>query len=404
MASTASIEALVADGIVDEIVQRVKTGKEAEVFVVRKGADFLAAKVYKERTQRNFKNNVGYMEGRTVRNSRDMRAMQKRTGYGVAKAEEAWMLMEHDALVTAAAAGVRVPKAELFYEGVLLMELVLDPNGQPAPRLSELSFSPEEAVRHHRDVVSMIVKLLCCDLIHGDLSPYNVLLAWNGPTIIDLPQVVKAAHNSQAEPFLLRDVRNVTEFFARFAPELKQRAGDGHQIWRKYLRRELASDFFPEEGVAPPREPAPSRPPDRPRAPRPEGRSPVVPAQGRPQAAPPRGRAGPGVGRPPPSPSPGPRSEQRGAFASSPPSRPMGPPMSRPDQGPPRRPNIDTSRLVAAGPSLAGGPARPPPGPVASGQPAQARPPSRHPRAPRPEGVPVERVTRLGPPPRPRGR
>ena len=388
MASTASIEALVAEGIVDEIVQRVKTGKEAEVFVVRKGADFLAAKVYKERTQRNFKNNVGYMEGRSVRNSRDMRAMQKRTGYGVAKAEEAWMLMEHDALVTATAAGVRVPRAELFYEGVLLMELVLDAHGQPAPRLSELSFTPEEAEGHHRDVVSMIVKLLCCDLIHGDLSPYNVLLAWNGPTIIDLPQVVKAAHNSQAEAFFLRDVRNVGEYFARFSPELRKRAGDGPQIWRKYVRRELAPDYFPEAGVAaPPREVEPHRPTsERPRPPKP-------------MAPPPNPRP---TGRPPPPPAIAAAAPSRTSTASAPHSQ------GRHDRGPARRPNIDTSKLVGAVAAPLPAPSvRPAPGPVASGRPSGPAPQTRHTPRPRPPPsaeVPIERVTRLGPPPRPRGR
>jgi len=254
MSTTGQIELLVADGIVDEIVQQVKTGKEAEVYVVRKGADYLAAKVYKERTQRNFKNNVGYMEGRSVRNSRDMRAMAKRTRYGVDKAETEWMQTEHDALVTASHAGVRVPKPELFYEGVLLMELVLGADGQPAPRIVELPLTPEEALAHHREMVGMIVRLLCCDLIHADLSAYNVLMAWNGPTIIDLPQVIKAAHNSQAEQFLVRDVRNITDHFARYAPELKRRLHDGHAIWRKYMRRELSVDYFPEEGEArPPR-------------------------------------------------------------------------------------------------------------------------------------------------------
>lgn len=262
MSTIESIDVLVEDGIVDAIVQRVKAGKEAEVYVVRKGEEYLAAKVYKERTQRNFKNNVGYMEGRLVRNSRDQRALAKRTKYGVDLAEDAWMQTEHDALSTLVAAGVRAPRPELFYEGVLLMELVLDPEGQPAPRLSEVSLSREEALAMHRDVIGQVVRMLTCDLIHGDLSPFNILLAWNGPTIIDMPQVVKAAHNSQAQQFLVRDVRNVTEHFARFAPELKARVHDGHTIWRKYEQRELTPEYFPPLGSAEPRRehvPAPRR-------------------------------------------------------------------------------------------------------------------------------------------------
>ncbi len=327
MSNTASIELLVADGIVDEVVQRVKTGKEAEVFVVRKGDNYLAAKVYKERTQRNFKNNVGYMEGRSVRNSRDMRAMGKRTKYGVAKAEDEWMHTEHDALMTLLDAGVRVPKAELFYEGVLLMELVLGQDGQPAPRLNDLSMSPEEAVAHHRDVVGMIVRMLCCDLIHGDLSPFNILMAWNGPTIIDLPQVVKAAHNSQAEQYLVRDVRNVTDYFARHAPELKKRLNDGHQIWRKYMRRELNPEFFPEEGQSfvPDREFVPNR--GAPRGQRPEGRPPGTREQ-RP-FGPPRGGQ-PGRGPRPPQGA----GQQRPRPEGSPGEGPR-PPQQRPSE--PRR-------------------------------------------------------------------
>ena len=218
MNPTESLDRMVADGIVNAVIQRVKTGKEAEVFIVRKGTEFLAAKVYKERVARTFKNNVAYREGRQVRNTRDARAMAKNTKYGRNLSETDWRHTEHDALITVAAAGVRVPKAELFYEGTLLMELVLDTTGQPAPRLIECPISPEDALTYHREVVGRIVRMLMCDLIHGDLSPYNILLAWNGLTIIDLPQVVKAAHNTQAEQFLVRDVTNVTEFFARFAP------------------------------------------------------------------------------------------------------------------------------------------------------------------------------------------
>lgn len=245
--ATDKIEKLIDDGIVDELVQRVKTGKEAEVYVVRKGTEYLAAKVYKERTERNFKNNVGYREGRAVRNTRDMRAIAKRTKYGTERAESDWMQTEHDACVELAVAGVRVPRAELFYEGVFLMELVLDQQGSPAPRLIELAFTEEEALALHADLTDQIIRMLLTDRIHGDLSAYNILMAWNGATIIDFPQVVSAAHNSQAEMFLTRDVRNVTEFLARFAPSLKARSNDGRRIWRAFERRELQVGFIPAD-------------------------------------------------------------------------------------------------------------------------------------------------------------
>lgn len=240
------VERLQEDGLIDEICQRVKTGKEAEVFVVRKGDQYFAAKVYKERNERNFKNNVGYREGRAVRNSRDARAMAKGSKYGLAKSESEWMHTEHDALSALMHAGVRVPKPELFYEGVLLMELVLGTDGQPAPRLIEVPMTPEEAVEGCRFMIEQIIRMLCTDRIHGDLSPYNVLLAWDGLTIIDIPQVVSASHNSQAEKFLVRDVRNIVEHFAKLAPELKSRLNDGSRIFKAYERRELAPGWLPE--------------------------------------------------------------------------------------------------------------------------------------------------------------
>lgn len=288
-----TLDRLQEDGIFDAVIQRLKTGKEAEVFIVRKGEDYFAAKLYKERHARNFKNNSGYVEGREVRNSRDRRAMAKGTKYGQKRAEEDWKATEHDALFVLLNAGVRVPKPELFYEGVLIMELVLGPDGTPAPRLMDVPFTAEEAIAAHRDVIGGVVRMLTCDLIHGDLSPYNILMAWNGPVIIDLPQAVKAAHNSRAEEFLVRDVRNVTEFFARFAPQLRKRLMDGHRIWKRYMKRDLTPDYFPEESetvqveyVPPPRaengpakagprpersghERRPERRPDR----RPEGRA-----------------------------------------------------------------------------------------------------------------------------------
>lgn len=245
--ATDKIERLIDDGLVDELVQMVKTGKEAEVYVVRKGTEYFAAKVYKERTERNFKNNAGYREGRVVRNTRDMRAIAKATKYGLNRSEDEWMHAEHDACIALAAVGVRVPKAELFYEGVFLMELVLDADGQPAPRLIELAYTEEQAIALHAELIDMIIRMLLTDRIHGDLSAYNILMAWNGVTIIDFPQVVSAATNSQAQQFLERDVRNVTEFFARFAPSLKRQSGHGLRIWRAFERGELEVGFIPAD-------------------------------------------------------------------------------------------------------------------------------------------------------------
>src|SRR5512140_1772179 len=236
---------LLDDGVIDEVYTRLKTGKEAEIYLVRHAGEVVAAKVYKERNARNFKNNAAYMEGRRVRNSRTQRAMDKGSRFGQASAEHAWKAKESEALHKLHAAGLRVPKPVMFYEGVLLMEAILDSDGRPAPRLIEAVIPREKAAEWYADLRSQVVKMLACDLVHGDLSPYNVLLAWNGPTIIDFPQVIGAAHNSQAERFFLRDLETIQRFFAGHDPALAASAGDAREIWRAFVRRELSPDFVP---------------------------------------------------------------------------------------------------------------------------------------------------------------
>jgi RIO kinase 1 len=236
---------LLADGVIDEVFTRLKSGKEADLWLVRHGGEVVAAKVYKARETRTFRNNAGYKEGRQVRNTRTQRAMDRGSRFGVAASEEAWKAKESDALHALHAAGVRVPKPVLFYEGVLLMEVVLDAQGRPAPRLVDAPIRTEDAEALYADLRGQAIRMLCSDLIHGDLSPYNVLLAWNGPVVIDFPQVVGAAHNSQAERFFLRDLENLRRFFAHLDPKLDASANDGNEIWRAYVRRQLRPDFVP---------------------------------------------------------------------------------------------------------------------------------------------------------------
>jgi RIO kinase 1 len=241
----AALEVLLTDGVIDEVVARLKSGKEADVYIVTHGGQYVAAKIYKERTQRNFKNNAGYKEGRLVRNSRTRRAMEKGSRFGQEAEEEAWKTAESETLSKLHMAGVRVPAPVMFYEGVLLMELVADAEGQPAPRLVDALLTPELASEFYRDLRQQAVRILCCDLIHGDLSAYNILLGANGPTIIDFPQTVSAAANSRAEFFFKRDLDNLRLFFAGYDPSLMGRAGDVAEIWRAYVRRELTPDFEP---------------------------------------------------------------------------------------------------------------------------------------------------------------
>jgi RIO kinase 1 len=227
------IKPLVEEGLVDEVMRQLMSGKEAEVYVVRCGEDTRCAKVYKEAEKRSFRQNVQYTEGRKVKNSRRARAMEKGSRYGRKEQEQAWQSAEVDALHRLAAAGVRVPQPYNFLEGVLLMELVTDAMGNAAPRLNDLTLSATQAREYHHALIMQVVRMLCAGIVHGDLSEYNVLVGSDGPVIIDLPQAVNAAGNNSAGAMLQRDVENLTTYFGRFAPEL--RATDyGREIWAIY--------------------------------------------------------------------------------------------------------------------------------------------------------------------------
>ncbi|MDZ4263324.1 MAG: PA4780 family RIO1-like protein kinase [Pseudomonadota bacterium] len=227
------LQPLLEDGLIDEIICQLKSGKEAQVYTVRCGETIRCAKVYKEANKRSFKQAVQYQEGRTVRNSRRSRAMQKRTSYGQKESEEAWLSAEVDALYRLADAGVRVPQPYSFIDGVLLMELITDGEGHAAPRLSEVSFSQEQALEYHGRLITEIVRMLCAGLVHGDLSEFNVLIDPTGPVIIDLPQAVNAASNNSAQMMLARDVNNMRNYFGHFAPELLTTAY-AKEIWDHY--------------------------------------------------------------------------------------------------------------------------------------------------------------------------
>jgi RIO kinase 1 len=245
MKAPARLQTLVEEGLIDSVVRQLMSGKEAEVFVVRCGADTRCAKIYKEATQRSFRQAVDYTENRKVKKSRQARAMAKGTRFGRQAQEAAWQSAEVDALYRLADAGVRVPKPYNFFEGVLLMELVTDANGDAAPRLNDVAFTPEQARAHHATLLGEVVRMLGAGIVHGDLSEFNILLGHeNGdtvPVIIDLPQAVDAAGNNHAQRMLLRDVANLRDFFGRFAPELLQ-THYGPEIWDLYQRGLLSAE------------------------------------------------------------------------------------------------------------------------------------------------------------------
>ena len=241
MKTPTRLEPLLEDGLIDDVVRQLMSGKEATVYVVRCGDDVRCAKVYKEANKRSFRQSVDYTEGRKVKSSRQSRAMEKGSKFGRKAQEEAWQSAEVDALYRLAAAGVRVPKPFNFYEGVLLMELVTGANGNAAPRLNDVELTAEQARIYHRALIQEVVRMLCAGIVHGDLSEFNILLSQDGPVIIDLPQAVDAAGNNQAKGMLERDVDNLASYFGRFAPELLT-SQYGKEIWALYAHGDLKLD------------------------------------------------------------------------------------------------------------------------------------------------------------------
>ena len=245
------LQSLIEEGLIDTVVRQLMSGKEAMVYVVRCGDETRCAKIYKEATNRSFRQAVDYTENRKVKNSRQARAMAKGSKFGRQAQEAAWQSAEVDALYRLAAAGVRVPQPYNFHDGVLLMELVTDAHGDAAPRLNDVAFTREAALKHHATLIGEVVRMLCAGVVHGDLSEFNILLAYMAsedgsdgqdvPVIIDLPQAVDAAGNNHAQRMLMRDVANLRDFFGQFAPELLK-TQYGPELWSLYQSGLLSND------------------------------------------------------------------------------------------------------------------------------------------------------------------
>lgn len=235
------MQSLVEDGVVDDVVSQLMSGKEASVYIVRCGDEIRCAKVYKEVNQRSFKQAVQYREGRKVKNSRRARAMEKGSKFGRGEQEAVWQSAEVDALYALKAAGVRVPEPYGVVDGVLLMELITDEEGFVAPRLNDVSMSAEQALEDHDEMIEYIKRMLCAGIIHGDLSEFNVLVDEYGPVIIDLPQAVNASANNNAEWMFARDVNNMRSYYGQYVPELEQ-TQYAKEMWQLYQ----AGELFPE--------------------------------------------------------------------------------------------------------------------------------------------------------------
>jgi RIO kinase 1 len=241
MKTPPALQPLIDDGIIDEVIRSLKSGKEATVYIVRSGSDYRCAKVYRDMAQRSFQQRSQYQEGRKVRGSRQTRAIGKKTRYGRKTEESAWKNAEVAALYQLTNADVRVPRPYGYFNGVLIMELITDAAGHSAPRLGEVELTAEQAREYHLFLIQQVVRMLCIGVIHGDLSEYNVLVGGDGPVIIDLPQAVSATGNNSARPMFERDVNNIRSTLGRYAPELLN-TRYAQEIWALFEKGELRPD------------------------------------------------------------------------------------------------------------------------------------------------------------------
>jgi RIO kinase 1 len=214
---------------VDRELGIVKTGKEADVFLLERatpGTDrscLLAAKRYRSNDHRLFHRDAGYLEGRRMRRSREMRAMTNRSAFGRNLIAERWAVAEFAALATLWQLGAPVPYPVQRDGTELLLEFV-GTDGAAAPRLAQLRPEPDELVDLWRQLVDALGVMASAGLAHGDLSAFNLMVHDERLVVIDLPQVVDLAANPRGPEFLERDVRNVAGWFTAhgLAPELAE--------------------------------------------------------------------------------------------------------------------------------------------------------------------------------------
>lgn len=212
-------ESFYEDWLITEVLRVVKSGKEATVYCCRAhpatGATLLAAKVYRPREQRGFKNDAVYQEGRVILDKRIRRAFEKKTRKGREFQFSSWMAHEFGILSRLHAAGADVPRPYACDENALLLEFFGDEHG-PAPLLENVALERDEAEREFERVLRNLELCLAHNVVHGDLSPYNILF-WNSQArLIDFPQAVDPRANRNAFSLFERDITSVCDYFARF--------------------------------------------------------------------------------------------------------------------------------------------------------------------------------------------
>jgi RIO kinase 1 len=233
--------------LINDVLLRVKGGKEANVYLAQAdpatGLEHLAAKVYRPRGMRNLRNDRLYREGRELavsvsgvnrrRDSRMMRALQKKSDFGVKVAHSSWILHEYGALDKLYKAGGSVPMPHATGENAILMGYVGDRN-RPAPTLHEVTLPSQEVRPLFDEALRNIELMLQHNMIHGDLSAYNILY-WQGRiTLIDFPQVTMALTNTSAYFILRRDIQRICEYFAQQGLE-REATPIADRLWWKYV-------------------------------------------------------------------------------------------------------------------------------------------------------------------------
>jgi len=235
------LEPFVTEGHILDVLHVVKSGKEATVYCCAAhpatGVELLTAKVYRPRENRNFKNDAIYQAGRVIVNRRDRLAVQKKSHYGRELHFGMWIEQERETLEQLHAAGADVPRLIARADRALLMEYIGD-RQEPATALSHVRLSPREVRPLFDNVMRNLQLWLRNDLIHGDLSPFNILY-WRGRlTFIDFPQAVDPQTNPHAFALLARDVENVCAYWSRYGLRLHpQRITE--DLWIRYQFGEL---------------------------------------------------------------------------------------------------------------------------------------------------------------------
>lgn len=230
-----------AEGLITEVLGEMKSGKEGTVYCCRAnpstGYDLLAAKVYRPRSHRAFKNDAIYREGVAILNKRDARAAKKKTEWGREYEFGSWMYHEYETLKRLSEAGADVPRPIRMSGNAMLMEFVGDASGA-APALQHVTLTEQEVRPLFQRALNNIELFLRVDCVHGDLSAYNILY-WKGAiTIIDFPQTVDPRFNPNALSLLSRDLENVSHYWHRYGVRTDANRMAQH-LWGRFLRAEL---------------------------------------------------------------------------------------------------------------------------------------------------------------------